>query len=136
MAQRLGCAGGPHLHPQLGPRADARILPLRSGQYESTPADQVDVWRFLRVYCLLSSAALAVFPATSVVTIVGFVRAGRMLYHRLLAAILNAPLRWSAEAGRIGRILSMFSLNLRVLDGLYILTLGTCVVAQSLQREA
>ncbi|KAL1925554.1 uncharacterized protein VTP21DRAFT_437 [Calcarisporiella thermophila] len=105
-----------------------------SDAHVSNIADQeVDVDYYLKVYLGISLMSISLYTIRYILLAWGAVYASRILHHRLLVRVMNAPLRFF-DTTPIGRIVNRFSKDMQTIDqevmngiGIFLVEIAACI---------
>ncbi|KAF5330041.1 hypothetical protein D9611_010477 [Ephemerocybe angulata] len=87
-----------------------------SSQYETHPAEEVEVGRYLGTYVALTIILLAGFAGRDIWFMLGKMRASRTIHRLLVESILGTTFRWLDETP-VSRIIARLTMDIDTVDG-------------------
>ncbi|KAF6764274.1 multidrug resistance-associated ABC transporter [Ephemerocybe angulata] len=88
-----------------------------SSQYETHPAEEVEVGRYLGTYVALTIILLAGFAGRDIWFMLGKMRASRTIHRLLVESILGTTFRWLDETP-VSRIIARLTMDIDTVQGL------------------
>ncbi|EIM89359.1 P-loop containing nucleoside triphosphate hydrolase protein, partial [Stereum hirsutum FP-91666 SS1] len=99
----------------LAATAETWSLGYWSRQYETQPASEVNIIRYLSLYIILVAAALVSFIGANLLFILGSLHGSKSIHRRLLNSILGATYQW-LDVTPVSRVITRCTQDIRAID--------------------
>lgn len=87
-----------------------------ASQYETHPAEDVNVSYYMGVYGLLLLAAVCLYSAAYIIYVFGALRASRAIHRKLVEAVIGTTMRW-LDTTPTARVITRATQDIRAVDG-------------------
>ncbi|KAJ7919040.1 P-loop containing nucleoside triphosphate hydrolase protein [Mycena leptocephala] len=87
-----------------------------ASQYTGPDASQVDVFHYLRIFCILLLIGLVIYSTSFIFYTAGVFRASKSIHKQLVESVLGTTLRW-LDITPTSRVIARCTVDIRSVDG-------------------